>query len=150
MSSEQRQRDAERYGRWMAQNDRFARSLGIELQQVAPGSCRVAMTVREDMLNAVGIAHGGATFALADFAFAVASNSHGRTSVALNAQINYPGASRAGDLLVAEATEANLTGRTGLYVIEVRDQRQRLVAQFTGTVYRRTDKLSEWINGEKR
>ncbi|MCB1760352.1 MAG: hydroxyphenylacetyl-CoA thioesterase PaaI [Gammaproteobacteria bacterium] len=150
MNAEEQQAAAERYGRWMAQHDRFANALGIELQQVAPGYCRVSMQVREEMLNAVGMTHGGATFSLADFAFAVASNSHGRTAVALSAQINYPGASRAGDQLVAEAKEASVSGRTGLYNIEVRNQEQRLVAQFTGTVYRRTDNLSEWMNGEKR
>jgi len=141
---------AETIGRWMEQQDRFARLLGIKLQQVAPGYCQVTLDVTSDMLNAVGITHGGVTFALADFAFAVASNSHGKAAVAITAQINYPSASRVGEQLVAEAREANRTGRTGLYNIEVRNGEGKLMAQFTGTVYRRSDEVMDWINGETR
>ncbi|MCP4288335.1 MAG: hydroxyphenylacetyl-CoA thioesterase PaaI [Gammaproteobacteria bacterium] len=140
---------AETIGQWMEQQDRFARLLGIKLQQVEPGYCQVSLVVTSDMLNAAGITHGGVTFALADFAFAVASNSYGKAAVALTAQINYPAASRMGDRLTAEAREASKTGRTGLYNVEVRNADNNLVALFTGTVYRRSDDVMDWINGEK-
>lgn len=142
------QKLSETIGSWMEREDRFARLLGIKLQQVAPGYCQVTLEVTDNMLNAVGITHGGVTFALADFAFAVASNSHGKAAVAITAQINYPSSSRAGDRLVAEAREANKTGRTGLYNIEVRTADGVLLALFTGTVYRRSDDVMDWINGE--
>jgi acyl-coenzyme A thioesterase PaaI-like protein len=61
MSSEVSRDDAERIGRWMEQNDRLARLLGMRLEAVRPGSCRVSMEVTADMLNAVGLTHGGAT-----------------------------------------------------------------------------------------
>jgi len=146
----EQQKLSETIGRWMEQKDRFAQLLGIRLQEVAPGFSQVSLDVTDDMLNAVGITHGGVTFALADFAFAVASNSHGKAAVALTAQINYPSASRAGDQLTAEAREANKTGRTGLYNVEVRNRDKELVALFTGTVYRRSDDVMDWINGETR
>ncbi len=130
----------------MSQHDRFARLLGMQLEQTAPGFCKVGMTVTGDMLNAVGLTHGGVTFGLADFAFAVASNSHGKVAVALSAQINYPAASREGDRLTAIAVEDNKSGRTGLYTIEVRRQDNDLVGLFTGTVYRRSDTLSDWMS----
>lgn len=142
------QKLSETIGRWMEQQDRFARLLGIELRQVAPGYCQVSLKVTTDMLNAVGITHGGVTFTLADFAFAVASNSHGKAAVAITAQINYPSASRVGEQLVAEARESSKTGRTGLYNIEVRKADGELVALFTGTVYRRSDEVMNWIKGE--
>ena len=130
----------------MSQHDRFARRLGMPLEQTALGFCKVGMTVTGDMLNAVGLTHGGVTFGLADFAFAVASNSHGKVAVALSAQINYPAASREGDRLTAIAVEDNKSGRTGLYTIEVRRQDNDLVGLFTGTVYRRSDTLSDWMS----
>ena len=130
------QADAETVGRWMAEADRFARGLGIRLQSVSPGCCEVAMTVTAEMLNGVGTTHGGATFTLADFAFAVAANSHGRAAVALSTQMSYPAASHAGDTLTAVAREESLGGRTGLYRVEVRRQDGTLVGLFTGTVYR--------------
>ncbi len=134
--------DAESVGRWMEQNDRFARLLGIELHEVVPGSCRVSLKVVEDHLNAVGMTHGGVTFTLADFAFAVACNAHGTLAVALVATINFPAASRVGDLLTATASEESRSRRTALYRIEVRTQDDQLVGLFSGTAHR-TSRLLE-------
>jgi acyl-CoA thioesterase len=145
MSDPETQAAAERVGRWMEQNDRLARLLGMRLEAVQPGSCRVSMEVTGDMLNAVGLTHGGATYSLADFAFAVASNSHGQVAVALTTQMSYPAASRQGDTLVAEAREANLGGRTGLYTIEVKTQKGKLVGLFNGTVFRRGEPIDDWM-----
>ena len=70
--------------------------------------------------------------------------------MALSAQISYPAASRKGDRLTAQAREDNRTGRTGLYTIEVRGQDGTLVGLFTGTVFRRSDSLADWMNGEQQ
>ncbi|OOZ36294.1 hotdog fold thioesterase [Solemya velesiana gill symbiont] len=88
-------------GRWMAREDHYARLLGMELEAVEEGYARVGMTVTSDMLNSVGITHAGVTFGMADFAFAVASNSHGTVAVALTAQISYPAVNKEGDRLIA-------------------------------------------------
>ena len=141
---------AKEIGTWMQREDRFANLLGMKLEAVEPGFCRVTMKVADTMLNAVGMTHGGVTFSLADFAFAVASNSHGKVAVALSAQINFPAASSVGDILTAVAREQNRTGRTGLYNIEVRTGEDKLVGFFTGTVFRRSDAVSDWINGEQK
>jgi len=141
---------AQEIGEWMRREDRLAGLLGMVLEETAPGYCRVSMTVTENMLNAVGLTHGGATFSLADFAFAVASNSHGKVAVALSAQINFPAGSRLGDRLTATASEESRTGRTGLYSVEVRTGDDVLVGLFTGTVFRRPDSVSDWINGEQK
>ena len=139
------QAQAARIGAWMARDDRLARLLGMELTTVSPGACEVRLVVRDDLLNAVGLTHGGATYALADFAFAVASNSHGEVAVALSTQMSYPAASRVGDTLIATATEQSRGARTGLYSIEVRTQRGKLVGLFTGTVFRRGEPLAAWL-----
>ena len=78
-------------------------------------------------------------------AFALASNSHGTTAVGLTASMSYPAASRAGELLTAEAREENKGGRTGLYTVEVKAADGTLVGLFHGTVYRRSDSLSQWM-----
>jgi acyl-CoA thioesterase len=139
------QTEAERVGHWMEQEDRLARLLGMELVSVAPGACQVRMEVQADMLNAVGLTHGGVTYALADFAFAVASNSHGTVAVALVTQMSYPAASRLGDTLMAEAREVSRGERTGLYAIEVRTARGKLVGVFSGTVFRRGEPIAQWM-----
>ncbi len=144
--SDQSQQQAEVIGRWMEQQDRFARLLDIRLEAVEPGYARASLVVRPDMLNAVKVTQGGVTFTLADFAFAVASNSHGTTSLALSTQLSFPGSSREGDRLVAEAKEENSTRRTGLYTVEVKTGAGDLVGLFTGTVFRRSDAIAEWMD----
>src|SRR5215467_3951225 len=47
---------------------------GVEIEEAREGYARVRMTVRADMLNGHGTAHGGMIFALADTAFAYACN----------------------------------------------------------------------------
>lgn len=144
MSTEKAQQ-AEQIGHWMEQQDKFARLLGIKLESVSPGFARASLTVRPDMLNAVQVTQGGVTFTLADFAFAVASNSHGTTSLALSTQLSFPGSSREGDRLIAEAREEHSTRRTGLYTVEVKTGEGRLVGLFSGTVFRRSDQVAEWM-----
>lgn len=139
--------EVQRIGTWMAGQDRAARSLGIELEEVWAGGCRMSMRVREDMLNAVGLTHGGVTFTLADAAFAVASNSHGRVAVALNANITYTAASRAGETLTATAVEESCGARTATYRVDVRNRAGELMGLFTGTVYRRSDAVADHMPG---
>ncbi len=69
--------------------DQFAASCGIELLEVSPGGSKVSMKVEERHLNGLRTVHGGAIFTLADFAFAVACNSHGTVAVALNVNISF-------------------------------------------------------------
>jgi acyl-CoA thioesterase len=131
---------------YMQQHDRFARLLGIELIEVKPGYAQTRLVVRDELLNSVDLTHGGASFGLADYTFALASNSHGKVSVGLNAQINYTAPSKKGDVLTATATEQKFSSRTGLYTIEIRNSDNTLVALFNGTVFRREDSMLQWMN----
>lgn len=126
----------------MFAEDLFSQWLGIERIAVEPGHCVLKMTVRKEMLNGFGIVHGGIAFSIADSALAFASNAHGRLSVALECSISYPVAVNVGDVLTCEAKELSLTNKTGTYLIEVKNQNNKTVAFFKGTVYR-TNK--EWF-----
>lgn len=117
------------------QADAAAKLLGIELQEIKPGYARVAMVVRDDMLNGFGIVHGGITFSLADTAFAYACNSRNIKTVALAGSINFLAPVRVGDHLTAVAKEQSQGSRIGLYDISITDQTNKLVAQFRGTSY---------------
>src|SRR4029077_14345552 len=69
--------------------DLASQSLGIEVIDVAPGSVQIAMTVRPDMVNGLGMCHGGIVFAFADSAFAFACNSYGDPMVAAGASVEF-------------------------------------------------------------
>jgi acyl-CoA thioesterase len=121
--------------------DPFAKSMGIELQELRPGYSRVAMTLTPEMVNFHGTPHGGAIFSLADAAFAAAGNSHGQAAVALSMTIQYLAASEPGMRLVAEAQELRKGNRTGFYQITVKTQSGELIATCQAVVHRKSELL---------
>lgn len=123
---------AQRCADEMLAKDRSSRALGISIDIVAPGAAVATMQVRDDMLNGFDVIHGGLTFALADTAFAFACNGHGETAVAASAQVEFLRPAVAGDTLTATAREDHRGRRSGYYSVEVRNQRDELVALFRG------------------
>jgi acyl-CoA thioesterase len=105
---------------------------GLEIEEAREGYARVRMAVRADMLNGHRTAHGGLIFALADSAFAYACNGRNLRSVAAQASIVYLEPAREGDVLIAEAEERALVGRSGVYQVAVRAADGRAIAEFTG------------------
>ena len=120
----------------MMETDYFSKWMDIKILAVKESYSKIEMTLRKEMLNGFGIAHGGITFALADSAFAFACNSDGKITVALDVSISFPKAGKEGDVFTAEAKLVNKTNRTGLYMIEVRNQNNDLVGLFKGTCYK--------------
>jgi acyl-CoA thioesterase len=116
--------------------DHAARQLGMQVSAIGPGSATVRMPVRADMLNGFGICHGGLVSTLADTAFAYACNAHNELTVASGFSIDLFAPSHEGDVLTARATEVWLAGRTGVYDVEVRNQRDERIAAFRGRSYR--------------
>jgi acyl-CoA thioesterase len=126
-------------------NDTFAQFLGIELTELGPGSATAEMTVTENMLNAHGTAHGAVLFAIADFVFAVACNSYGKTSVGLSVNIGYLAASREGDKITAKAKEIKRNNRTSWYEVTVENEKET-VAHLSALSYRKND---YFVGGEE-
>ncbi len=120
-------------GTAMLARDQAARALGMTLEAILPGAARVAMVVRDDMLNGHALCHGGLIFTLADTAFAYACNSHNHSTVAAAAEIQFLSPGRAGETLVAVARERIVSGRTGIYDVDVTERASgRLIALFRG------------------
>ena len=120
----------------MMQHDLFSRWLGIEVLEVREGYSRISMTVRPEMVNGFGIAHGGVAFSFADSAFAFACNNRNNLSVALDTSINFTKQVVPGDMLIAEANEIHNGRSTGLYHIIITNQKNETVALFKGTCFR--------------
>jgi acyl-CoA thioesterase len=125
--------------------DRYAGTLGIDLEDWGGGWSRVRYRVDERHLNFTGGLHGGAIFSVADGAFSVASNSWGRIAVALSMEVHYLASPPVGTALVASAREQARTNRTASYPIEIRDDDEKLIASIHALVYR----TSRWHLGEE-
>ena len=120
--------------------DKFAEYAGIELLEVKEGWARSKMEITKNHLNGIGTVHGGAIFTLADFTFAVAANSCGTVTVAINASISFMKAAKSGTLF-AEAEEISVNPKLGTYTITVTDDAGELIAIFQGMAYRKRDKI---------
>lgn len=120
--------------------DRFAVHAGIKLLEVEPGYALAEMEITDYHYNANDIVQGGAIFTLADLAFAAASNAGGQVTLALNANITYikPGL---GKKLRAEAREIAANKKTAVYNINVFDEDGEIIAQMSGTGYRKKEKI---------
>ena len=105
---------------------------GVEIEEAREGYARILMTLRPDMLNGHGTAHGGMIFALADTAFAYACNSRNLTTVAAQASIVFLAPAREGEVLIAECREQALVGRSGVTNVSVRTADGRAIAEFQG------------------
>lgn len=131
-----KQKLAEKVVDKMMAADAFSQWLGIKVEELKPGYAKLEMTVRAEMINGFGVAHGGIAFSLADSALAFASNGYGKVSLALENNISFTRKVVEGDILTATVEELSLASRIGVYRITVTRQDNKTVAVFRGTVYR--------------
>ncbi|WP_378178416.1 PaaI family thioesterase [Aquimarina sp. SS2-1] len=115
--------------------DPFSQWLGIEVLEVEKGKCKVGMTIRKEMLNSMGKAHGGISYSLADTAFGFSANTHGKYAVSIETSINHIEALEEGDYLTAEAVTDIAKTKIGFNIVEVK-RGDQIVALFKGVVYR--------------
>ena len=117
--------------------DRFAQLLGIGVEDVRVGYARTSMTVHDRLLNGVDIVQGGAIFTLADYALALASNTHENVAVNIESSISFMKPTRSGKLF-ASAEEISRSKSLASYIVKVTNDREELVALFYGRVFYRT------------
>ena len=90
---------------YMMKEDLFSQWLGITVIEIREGYSKIKMMVRKEMINGLGVVHGGVAFSLADSAFAFACNSRNNLSLALDTAINFIKPVHPGDELIAETKE---------------------------------------------
>lgn len=124
--------------------DQFAEYCGIELAEVSPGKARVEMEIKKEHFNGVNTVHGGAIFTLADFAFAIAANSYGQVTVAINVSITFMKAATKGKL-TAEAREISRNPKLSTYTVDIYDDEGDVVAVFQGLAYQKRETLESMM-----
>jgi acyl-CoA thioesterase len=125
----------------MYANDTASRALGIEIEIPEPGSAIATMTVRPDMTNGLDLCHGGLIFTLADTAFAFACNAYDDVTVAGSGTVEFLRPAFEGDVLRAVALEEHRGKRSGVYAVEIINQRDEFVALFRGRAVARGQSL---------
>lgn len=108
------------------ENDYASEWMGIEVLAISDGHATIRMTLRQEMLNGFGMAHGGMIFAFGDTAFALACNpavqapgEENSITVASGVDINFLKPAFRGQVLTAVADRRSSAGRSGLYDIQI-------------------------------
>jgi acyl-CoA thioesterase len=120
--------------------DKFALLAGIELLDAGNGYAKARMEIKPEHLNGGGVCQGGAIFTLADFAFAVATNSHARLTFSINSTIYFFQSEKKG-FLYAEAKEVFNHKRLANCEVNITNEAGELVATFSGAGYRKDTEL---------
>ncbi len=116
--------------------DKFAKSIGAQLTEIREGYSKAELTVAPEHINGAGVCQGGVMYTLADLAFAAVANSRGILSLGISNTITFMKSAQVGDRLTAECREVLDHHRLPYCDIQVRNQRDELVAVMTGLAYR--------------
>ncbi|MCC4796739.1 phenylacetic acid degradation protein PaaD [Enterovibrio norvegicus] len=117
----------------MFTHDTVSREMGMSIEHMSYRESDVSMRVTANMLNGHKTCHGGMIFSLADSAFAFACNSENEAAVASACSIDFLRPARENDVLTAHAAAMHQGRRTGVYIVNIVNQKQELVAIFKGT-----------------
>ena len=116
-----------------AEKEPIASFLKMRLVELSPGYAKVTMKLTPEYLNFNGMVLGGIVMALADQAFAYASNSLSLPSLATQFNIHLIAAAAVDDELTAECRVVKSGRRVGISEMTVTNQEGKLVAKATGT-----------------
>lgn len=116
-----------------AEGEPIASFLNMCLLELSPGYAKVAMKLTPDYRNFNGLIFGGIIVAIADQAFAYASNSLAHPSIASQFNIHFIAGAEVNDELIAEGRVVKSGQRVGISEIVVTNQDGKLIAKATGT-----------------
>lgn len=109
-------------------NDRYAtEATKAEIIEVGENYSKCKIVLDASHKNARGFVMGGVSFTLADFAFAVATNTPDKGTVTVSTQISFTSAPK-GDILYGECCVVKEGRRNCFYTVKITDELGTLVA----------------------
>lgn len=117
----------------LGKNEPVSSFLGLRLLELTPGFARVSMPMKPEYINFNGMIFGGIISAVADQAFAYATNSVINPNVASQFNIHFIAAAGEKDALTAECRVVKSGKRVCVSEIRVTNQAGKLIATATGT-----------------
>lgn len=133
------------------EDDRYAKSLGIVLDDLTDDTVLMHMQLREDMLSFYNRPHGGVIFCLADVAFSVLGNNKNNVSVGLECSITYHASPDPETRLIVEGETLSMSRRTAAYLFNVymeKGEKRTLIATMKSVSYRTGKSIDPGIRRE--
>jgi len=119
----------------ICRKNHFMRYNHIKLTEMAPDWAVCELTLVEESLNPLGVAHGGVLYSMADCATGIAARSDGRRYVTLSSSFNFLRSGQAGDTVRAEA-KVRRRGRSTCYVdLDITDSQGKLLCSGNFTFF---------------
>ena len=115
------------------EQDPVSRFFDIKLVELATGRAKVTMKMRPEYRNFNDFTFGGIIMCVADQAFACATNSMGRPSVATQFNIHFIAGPDQEDELTAECNVVRKGRRVDIAEITVTNKAGKLIAKASGT-----------------
>lgn len=111
----------------------FGNLAGVRIVEIREGYARTELDVKPELLNPIGSLHGGCLFTMADITGGSAAVSHGEQVTTADADIRYllPGINV--KKLTAESREIKKGKNLFVYQVDIRDEKERLLAAATLT-----------------
>ena len=120
---------------WMKTRNPFWALLGMELLEIKKGWAMVRLPIEDKLTNAIGLVHGGAIFSAADSAVGMAlvgMTNRDENISTLEMKINYMKPAKGGEI-IAEARIIHKGTQTAIGDVDVRDDKQNLIARGLAT-----------------
>lgn len=111
----------------------IASFLDMRLLELTPGYAKVTMKLKPEYQNFNGLIFGGMVMAVADQAFAYASNSATPRSIASQFNIHFIAGAEVTDELIAEGRVIKSGRRAGISEMVITNRDGKLIAKATGT-----------------
>lgn len=124
----------------LSHKDTFAKHLDIKIQEIGTDYAITSMPMDERHLNANGVLHGAASFAIADMAFGALASTSGVFTPTITAYISYVSAGTVGPI-TAKAELTSNTRHTSSLEVKIYDGTSKLIAIYHGTGYKTTRKI---------
>ena len=121
--------------RGLVSSDPMSRFLGFELVELKKALAVTRYRPDKNHVTALGRVQGGALFAQADHAIALAASTLGGTVVTVEVKINFLAPAGPGEILIAEAKPIDIKRKLSLWQVEIRKDSGELVAIAQGLAY---------------
>ena len=106
----------------------FSKHMGLYVTEQGPGYCKVKLDVKKEHMNPIGSVHGGALFTMADEACGIAASTTGGVCTTVDSHIEFLNAAIGVKYLTAEAKPKKLGKKIRSFIVEIKDEKERLIA----------------------